>query len=326
MPQRIFSFNVNDFVLVWLSLIYEALPFIVVGSLLSGIIAACVSRETIARALPKNRWLALALSAVLGLAFPMCECGIVPVMRRLVMKGVPVSCAIAYMLSAPIINPVVLAGTLLAFSGQGLVGVTLLRAALGFVIAVAVGAVVWLVVGEHVIMLPRYESARLGGYVETLAAQADAAPGERRRRPVLQVLSQILVVGSHDFFEIGAYLVLGAAVAAVINSGFYRTAMDPLAKNWVGSVAGMMVLAVLLNLCSEADAFVAASFRVFSIPAKLSFLVLGPMVDIKLLLMYTRIFRPAAIMLISGLVTLLVFVLCVTGHLWMPQVVDALPQ
>ena len=117
---------------------------------------------------------------------------------------------------------------------------------------------------------------------------------------------------------IGATLVVGAALAALINSGFSRAAMEPFAQNPWAAVTGMSALAVGLNLCSEADAFIARSFLAFPLAAKLAFLVLGPMVDLKLIAMYTTVFRPKAIIVITGLTTLLIFVLCVTGYVWIP--------
>ena len=125
----------------------------------------------------------------------------------------------------------------------------------------------------------------------------------------------MLAIAAGDFLQIGATLVLGAAIAAAINSGFSRDAMAPLAENPWTAVSGMMVLAVVLNLCSEADAFVAASFFAFPLAAKLAFLVLGPMFDLKLLVMYTALFRPRAIAAISGLVILLVFVFGIGAYL-----------
>jgi uncharacterized membrane protein YraQ (UPF0718 family) len=111
---------------------------------------------------------------------------------------------------------------------------------------------------------------------------------------------------------------VGAAIAAAINSGFSRQTVAPLADHPLLAVPGMMGLAVVLNLCSEADAFVAASFNAFPLAAKLAFLVLGPMVDVKLILMYSAVFRPRAALTIMGLVVLLVLVSCLAAPLWLP--------
>jgi uncharacterized membrane protein YraQ (UPF0718 family) len=298
-----FSFNLSDFVFVWWALLYEALPFVVVGAILSGFLECCVSSETVARFFPKNRLLGIGISACVGLVFPMCECGIVPVVRRLVMKGVPVSCAVAYMLASPIINPLVILSTWVAFRNEGAPVITSLRVALAYIVAVAVAVIVWRLLGEKNVLLNRP------------AGNSHHHHAHARRN---HLLVDVLVHASRDFLVIGATLVVGAGLAAVINSGFSRTAMEPFAGNPWAAVAGMSILAVALNLCSEADAFVARSFLAFPMAAKLAFLVLGPMVDIKLIAMYTTVFRPKAIVVIMSAATLLVFALCITGYVWIP--------
>jgi uncharacterized membrane protein YraQ (UPF0718 family) len=299
--MSVFTFSLSDFVFVWWGLLYEAFPFVALGALLAGFIERCLSRETIARFFPANRWLGLAASAGLGLLFPMCECGVVPVVRRLLSKGVPVSCGIAYLLASPIVNPLVILSTLLAFRGRDAWTVAGLRTGAGYLIAVLVGLAVWKLFGEDRIVLP---------------AHADEHHHEHHHNHGWGgVIRDVLAIAAGDFLQIGATLVLGAAIAAAINSGFSRDAMAPLAENPWTAVSGMMVLAVALNLCSEADAFVAASFYAFPLAAKLAFLVLGPMFDLKLLVMYTALFRPRAIAAISGLVILLVFVFGIGAYL-----------
>lgn len=304
-----FSFDWSDFVFVWWGILYEALPFVVLGTLLSGIVERCVSRETVVRLFPKNRVVGIGVSACLGLVFPMCECGVVPVVRRLIRKGVPASCGVTYMLASPIINPLVILSTAIAFRGKGTwttpLTVTGLRVGMGYVVAVTIGLMVWKWLGEQNVLLhaphsdddPHHEHAQRGN-----------------------VVVDVLVHAAADFMLIGATLVVGAALAALINSGFSRSAMEPFAENPLAAVTGMSALAIGLNLCSEADAFVASSFFAFPLAAKMAFLVLGPMVDLKLIAMYTTMFRPKAIVAISGLTTLLIVVLCMTGYAWMPDV------
>jgi len=303
--MRAFSLNLSDLVFVWWGLLYEALPFLALGALLSGVVERCVSRETVARFFPRNRWVGIGASALLGLVFPMCECGVVPVVRRLLWKGVPVSCGIAYLLASPIVNPLVIASTVLAFRNTGGWAVAGLRVAGGFAVAVLVSVAVWKLLGEENVLRDdrgpktadgNHEHAQRGG-----------------------VVCDILSTAAGDFMLMGATLVAGGAIAALINSGFSRAAMEPFASNPPMAVGGMMGLAVALNLCSEADAFVAASFYAFPLAAKLAFLVLGPMLDVKLLLMYSTVFKPRAIGAISGAVALLVFVGGVTGCAWVPM-------
>jgi len=300
-----YSFNLSDFVFVWWGLLYEAMPFVVVGTLLSGFVERCVSRETVARLFPKNRVLGIAASACLGLIFPMCECGIVPVVRRLIRKGVPVSCGVTYMLASPIINPLVIISTLVAFRGRGAWMAVGLRVGMGYVVAVAVGLIIWKALGERSIVLDRH-----------LAAGEDAADEMKHRGGVV---GDTLLLAAGDFLEIGATLVVGTALAALVNSGFHRAAMEPFAANRFSAVGSMSVLAFGLNLCSEADAFVATSFYAFPLAAKMAFLVLGPMLDVKLIVMFTTLFKWRGIIAISVLTTVLVGILCITGYEWIPM-------
>jgi len=305
-----FSLNLSDFVFVWWAILYEALPFVVLGALLSGFVERCLSREVVVRLFPKNRLLGIAASGCLGLVLPMCECGVVPVVRRLMRKGVPVSCGVTYMLASPVVNPLVILSTLVAFRGQHAWAVAGLRTGLGYLVAVLVGLAVWKMLGERNALLPKHQEAH-----ENPNHEHDHAGGG-------SVIGDALRHAAADFVQIGAFLVIGAALAAVINSGFSRSAMEPFAANPLMAVTGMAVLAVGLNLCSEADAFVAASFYAFPLAAKLAFLVLGPMIDLKLLAMYVTVFRPRAIVAIAGLTTLLVIALGVSGYTWIPMLVS----
>ena len=133
-------------------------------------------------------------------------------------------------------------------------------------------------------------------------------------------MSQVLAIAASEFIVIGGTLAIGGAIAALINSGFSRQAMMPFASDPRIAVPSMMGLAVALNLCSEADAFVGASFYAFPLAAKMAFLVLGPMVDIKLILVYWAVFRPKATITILGLTTILVWVFCMTMPAWLPLV------
>ena len=351
-----FNFSFNDFLVTFMSIIFEALPFIVLGSLISGMLEEFLPQQFFARWLPKNRVLAIMGSSLMGMLLPMCECGIVPVMRRLLRKGVPASCAVTYMLSAPVINPIVLTSTALAFwapqytitvLGVELpgVGMVLLRGGLAFVTAVTVGLVFERltrkgvsVVREGVSrdrLIETDESLRLLDEDQDLTAAAAAKEhahehdhghhehdhdhdhghthdhdhGVARTKPrsLLDRLSAVADIGLSDFLDIAAFLIIGSALAAAVNTALSRDQLETLSSNETFSVVVMMGLAVVLSLCSEADAFVAANFTSFSTGSKLAFLVLGPMFDVKLYIMYQWVFTKRAVWtLITLLLTLIV--------------------
>ena len=302
----------RDFVQVFLSIVLEATPFILIGSLLSGVMEVFVPSEAVGRLMPKRKLAAVMVGAACGVFLPMCECGIIPVVRRLLRKGVPLGAAVAYMLAAPIINPVVVVSTYVAFRfqpGQGPVSpgvfMVVARTALGFGVAVATGLIV----------------SQLGGAKLLVAAAAETHdPGHHEHAETLAAkIVQVLRHAGGDFLEILFFLILGSALAAAVNIGLHRSVVQPLASREVLATASMMGLAVLLNVCSEADAFVAATFRAFSLGSLLGFLVLGPMLDLKLLIMYTRLYRPRLIVLLCSCTVLLTLVACLLAGRLAPE-------
>jgi hypothetical protein len=307
----------EKFIELFMGILYEALPFIILGAIISGLLEELVPQGAITRFLPKNRWLVIAIGGLLGIIFPMCECGIIPVMRRLLRKGVPLSCCICYMLAGPIINVVVMLSTVVAFSGvekyTGIAGsgrqlgsftMAGMRAGLGFIVAFTVALIVerqWRIYGTDLmkpLVIPDPESAKQELVVI------------RPPTPVLQRVSNISETALHDFVDIAVFLIIGALLAVTVRLfiplntlGEYTNKFPTLA------IALFMGLAIVLCLCSEADAFVAASFVSVPPAAKLAFLVLGPMLDFKLYLMFMRVFRPRLMWTIIFSVIILVFVL-----------------
>ncbi|MCI0365826.1 MAG: permease, partial [Phycisphaerales bacterium] len=246
---------------------------------------------------------------LLGLVFPMCECGIIPVMKRLLRKGLPLSLCVSYMLAGPIINVVVIMSTYVAFKNPifgGSIAVVLLRVGVGFIVAFNVGLLVdrmWRKHGNN-LLAP--------GVLKGLNQPGDEDNNHRGPRPVLERLNNITATALNDFIDILAFLILGALLAAAGRAVLENTQFEQqLEQHPALAILIMMGIAVLFCLCSEADAFVAANFPATWPPAsKLAFLVLGPMMDLKLYLMYTRVFRPRLIWTIFLAVASQVFVYC----------------
>jgi len=319
--------TVENFLLAFTSILYEALPYIILGAVIAGILEEMLPQRLITRLLPRSRTLSIFIGALLGLIFPMCECGIIPVMRRLLRKKLPLSCCVAYVLAGPIINGVVLLSTYKAFSGSkggldvsagssyqmGSWWMTGLRAGMGFFVAVVTAHIVEWQYRKH--------GTRL---LKPLAVPSELPTAEEKedgpapKRSAWQRLSNISDAALHDFIDITVFLIMGALLAASTDLLIDKDKVAELSsKHAVLSIALMMLLAVVLSLCSEADAFVAASYTTLRPAAKLSFLVLGPMLDIKLYMMYTRVFRPRLMYTIFVSVIVQVFILSYVTHvLW----------
>lgn len=270
-----FSFSLPDFSYSFLSILLEGVPFILVGTLLSGIIDQFLPSRAMATFVPKNPLLAVLAGGALGMVFPMCECGIVPVIRRLMDKGLPVSTAVAYMLAAPIVNPITALSTYAAFRGQGAAEFTVLRLGLGFFIAVLAGCAV--------LNLPA--SAVLKKFLP--GSSHEHAP----ENSLLRRLQAALEAGVRDFLDVMVLFILGVAVASLFGTAVNQEILLPLALDDRLAVPAMMSLAAILALCSSSDAFVAATFVAFPAVAKLAFLVFGPMVDLKLIFLYGAVFQ-----------------------------------
>lgn len=257
--------TVETFALIATSIVIEALPFILLGSIVSALIEVYVPEravEAIARLPMKVQVPAAAMG---GIAFPVCECGSVPVARRLISKGVAPAAGIAFMLAAPIINPVVLFSTWIAYRGFGLGAEMVIgRALLGLIVAVCAA---WAIGSQA--------SRR-----RVLELQTDDHQEEGSRR------AGFVAHLSGDFVYMTKFVVIGAALAAALQTLVPQNIVAGLADNIVVASLALMGLAFLLSLCSEADAFVAISFTQFAPAAQLAFLVSGPVLDMKLSFLY----------------------------------------
>jgi uncharacterized membrane protein YraQ (UPF0718 family) len=285
--------DIQDFVITFTSIVWEAMPFIVLGAVIAGVLEELLPQQLIGKLIPRYALGAVVVGGLLGLVFPMCECGIVVVMRRLLRKGLPLSSCVAYMLAGPIVNVVVMLSTYVAFGGlkselqQQAWTMVGLRSGFGFVIACVTGLVVHAMYKKHGNSLLTAIAAPRG------AADAEEGNG---RKSVFQRLSNISETALHDFVDITVFLILGAALASVVKLYVGPEQVTAIGREQPAlAILSMMGLAVLMCLCSEADAFVAASFTELTTAPKLAFLVLGPMLDLKLLMMYTRVFRPRLI-------------------------------
>jgi uncharacterized protein len=289
----------------FLGIFIEAASFLLLGSLVSGLIGAFVSNEEIARFIPRNRFAAIFMGSVLGFIFPVCECGVVPVTRRLYQKGLPVAVGITFLLAAPVMNPIVLASTYAAFGwGPILIG----RFVITWIIALIIGLLFSLQESPQRILLPKELPVITGGSGEAVAALP------RKRVALLPGLREALKLASEEFFEMGRYLIIGTFLATLMQTFVSQEMLKTLATNPVNSVLVMAGLAFLLSVCSTVDAFLGLSFAQNFTPGSiLTFLTFGPMVDIKSTLMYMGVFKPRVVLYM----VILPFLISVLIGIWL---------
>ena len=292
-----FQFSLPDFQYAFLSILLEGAPFLLGGAILSGLLEEFLPQSLMTRLLPMNPRTAIVVSGLLGMIFPVCECGIVPVVRRLLRKGLPVSCGVTYMLAAPIVNPLVILSTLAAFRGQGALEMTLLRFGIGLTVAILAGWVVSFAVPFSIL--------RPG----LLGREADHDHGHAAASPIDR-LTNVTTVASRDFLDVAVYFVIGAAAAALFGTAVNQEVILPLAENPPLAIASLMGLASVLSVCSTTDAFIAATLTTFPMAAKLAFLVFGPMLDFKLLFLYGAAFSRRFILLLAAGLFVVIGLLC----------------
>ena len=284
--------EVETFVLVFTSIVVEALPFILLGALVSAAIEVYVPDRAFDRLARLPAALQIPGAALGGLAFPVCECGSVPVARRVIARGLHPGAGLAFMLAAPILNPIVILSTVVAYGGRGLaLEMAAGRIVLGLVLAVVAG---W----------------ALGNVApaELLRAREPDGSCDHDDAPASSFVEHL----AGDFFFMGKFVIAGAALAALLQTAIPQSLVSGVARTPVVGSLALMGIAFVLSLCSEADAFVAVSFTPFPIGSQLAFLVFGPVVDAKLSFLYAATFR-------RGFVLRLVAVavpVTIAGSLW----------
>ena len=301
--------RLHTFITIFLGIFIEAVPFLLLGTLASGFVEVFVRPESLARWIPRHPLLAVLAGAGLGIVLPVCECGIVVVVRRLLAKGLPLRVGVAFLLAAPVVNPIVFASTLTAFGpGKMLAGRFILSFSIAALIALLFGAA-----RPGDVLRDESESGHGHGphghdhhghghdhhhhHLDTAAASLP----ERIRAAV--------AAGADDLFDVGRYLVVGSLIAAALQALVPREAILAVGGGAVSSVMALSALAFVISVCSTVDAFVALSFvGTFTSASILAFLVFGPMVDIKSALMFTSVFRPrvVAYLIVLPLTTTLV--------------------
>jgi uncharacterized membrane protein YraQ (UPF0718 family) len=301
---------------LFLGILLEAFPFILLGVLFSAILQVFVSDALVQRFIPRNPTAGIIFGSLLGLLFPICECGMIPVVRRLIGKGMPPYIGIVYILAGPIINPVVFVSTWVAFRGNP--EIAYLRVGLAFAVSIIAGLILFRFLRNDPMRrksgaVPVRNSplqdhyhhdhhGHHGHHGHNHEHDYHFSGGWKSR------MTSVMAHATEEFFEMGKFLIFGAFLTACIQTSVNGATLAALGENpWVSPVF-MMGFAFLLSLCSTSDAFVAAPFAgTFGTGPILAFLVFGPMIDVKSTLMMLSTFRTkvvAAIVVITAILVL----------------------
>ncbi len=314
---------------VFISILVQAVPFLLIGVIVSSVMQEIISTETLIRIFPKKSGLGFVMAVLIGAFFPVCDCAIVPVASRLIKKGVPLPCAITFMLAAPLVNPIVIASTYYAFPTQP--SIMVLRVFFGVVVALSVGSIFLLFTQKNGVLkqssdkheiynsekhgmqshsmydhdkpshetysheMCNHEVNRVAKYTLHSLSCSCCEHSEdtyKKGNSFLEVLGNVLKHTIDEFFEVGKYLIVGAFISAIFQVFISKDMLSTLSDNKVLALAVMMLAAFLFSVCSTSDAFVAKAFLgQFTMNSIMGFLVLGPMLDIKNLLLLSSSFK-----------------------------------
>lgn len=278
---------------IFLSIIIEALPFVLLGTILSGSIEVFITPDLVQRHLPKSKFPRILFGTLIGFVFPSCECGIIPIINRFLEKKVPSYTAIPFLATAPIINPIVLFATYSAFGNS--LRFLVLRLLGAILVALTLGLMLAFFVDEEILK----ESAQPTHF------------HDYSKNSLLKRIYLALVHAIDEFFDTGRYLVFGTLIASAMQIYVPTKILTAIGHSPLTAILVMMLLAFILSLCSEADAFIGASLlSTFGIAPVLAFLLIGPMVDIKNLMMMINAFKTKFIVQFISVSGLMVIVYC----------------
>lgn len=264
----------NDLAVVFISIVLQSLPFVLAGLFASALVQRFLSEQVVTRWMPRRAAPAVLAASLFGFVAPVCDCGAIPLGRRLAGKGVPHYAALAFMLAAPVVNPIVAISTLVAFQGSWLAVV--LRLTMTSTVAIVIG-ILASAVSPTIPALSRPLRPAAGGSQVGSDGSANTVelPDERSAVGLVRHVNV-------EFFDVMYYVVLGALCTAAVQTLSPRSDLLDLGTSRIGSIVALMPTAVLLSICSEADAFVARAFATtFSPGSVLAFMVIGQIVDLR---------------------------------------------
>jgi uncharacterized membrane protein YraQ (UPF0718 family) len=290
-------------VTIFLSIVIQALPFVLIGVFGSALMQNFVTVEMVENKLAKTAKLpGIMLAIGAGFFFPVCDCGVIPVARRMLLKKVPPYMAIAFLVTAPLVNPITVWATATAF-GYNL-SVTLIRVGM----AIVIGVIVALMVSE---LFPTLEHLFTSKAIQEWESAAGNGENLTEHHHSDSMLADIIDHANEEFLEVGKFLIIGSLIASIIQTVIPKQSLLVITQNPALSVMVMMALALSLSLCAEADAFVARSFTYhFPLGSVMAFMVFGQMLDIKNAALLLKSFKLKAILFIFGLCAILVLIFC----------------
>ena len=274
-----FTSIINDVIMCFLGIVIEGIPFILLGAVLSSVFQVTISKQFLIKIIPKNKILSSIIASLSGVFFPICDCGIIPLARGLIKKGIPLNFVVSFILSAPILNPVSIISTYYAFPSNR--EIVIYRIVLAIIISVIVGNVIG---NDNVEVLSKSSLS--------LCDCASCNAEDNEDIPIMDKIKSIFKMTIDEFFLVFKYLILGGIIASITNIAINRNIITSIPYNNILTIVIMMIMAFSISICSTSDAFIISNFLgTVSRSGILAFLVFGPMIDIKNTIMFFGNFK-----------------------------------
>lgn len=289
----------QNFSTIFISIVLEAMPFIMLGAFISALMQEFISEQFIKKIIPRNKFLGFLGAALMGIIFPVCECAIVPITKRLMKKGVPVGIAVTFMLAVPIVNPIVLMSTYYAFYDRP--SMVLIRGGFGLLVAIIIGVLIDY--SEKGNPPPIKQDSYESDYKCYCGCDYETGSSYNHSK-----LKGVLEHTSKELLAISKYLIFGAVISSIYQVTVSNQFTAAIGNHQYYSILTMMALAFILSICSEADAFIARTFLgQFTTGSVAAFLILGPMIDIKNTLMLSGNFKLRIVIKLIVYITAITF-------------------
>lgn len=293
--RRIEVFNIKNIAIIFLSIFFEALPFLLLGSIISSIIEKYVSNEKIASIIPKNPILGSLFGIFLGFFLPACDCAVIPITKRLIKKKVPINVAVSFMLASPIINPVVLLSTYYAFYSTN-PKIFWARFILGILVSVVVSSILGLIFKNDFVVK---------NSIKEIEEECSCCH-HHHENAFLEIVNHTM----SDLFDVLKYMIFGALIASFVQVYMPRSVITVFNSNNYLSIIVLMLFAYLLSLCSTSDSFIGKSLiNSFTKSSVVAYLLLGPMIDVKNTIVLVGNFKKKFALYLIVLIFVVVFII-----------------
>lgn len=294
---------IKNVAIIFISIFFESLPFLLLGSIISSVIETYVSNETIAKIIPKNKILGSIVGAFLGFFIPACDCAVIPVSKRLLKKNVPINVAVSFMLASPIINPVVLLSTYYAFYRTN-PEIFWYRLIFGIVISLIIGIIMGLIFKDKMVITNNIEEIEDD-------CHCHGNCHHKHKHTFKNDFITIFKHASYDMFEVVKYLMFGALIASIVQVLLPRDILVMFNNNQMLSIITLMLFAYLISLCSTSDSFVGKSLLAsFGESSIIAYLLLGPMIDIKNTIVLMGNYKKGFVFTLISLIFIVIFISC----------------